>query len=163
MTQEEVDLEIREYKAARTATHTDLRDAVRANRKGAINAARKLFGRNKVAREIGCKSKTMVTNSKVYKVIQQELRLNEPRRSVRNRSGFDGAINPASERAGDPVTEQIIANETRELVRKHLDAKEANEVIQKLDIGEMTDSQVRMFIEVHQQQKRDDCSRRVQP
>jgi hypothetical protein len=159
MTQDDVDREIAAYRAARATRYNELRDGVRAKRPGAIKAARKLFGRNHLARQIGCKSSAMVSKSTIYQTIQAELHLNDHQRR-RARTGLEVAANRAAQDEGDSTLDAVLANETRALLRKHLRPDEAQAAIDKLDAGQMTDEQARELVDVCREQRDDARSRR---
>ena len=65
-TQKELDAEIRSYKAKRANNYDDLVEQVGKGKTGAKKAARKMFGRNAVAKALRVRSPTMVSNSKVW-------------------------------------------------------------------------------------------------
>ncbi|MDB5322191.1 MAG: hypothetical protein JWN40_3822 [Phycisphaerales bacterium] len=160
MTQDDVDREVAAYKAARAANYNDLRDGVRAKRPGAVKAARKNFGRNHIARQIGCKSSAMVSKSLVYQTIKTELHLNDKRRTPQ-RTGLDVAANRVAHDAGNSTIDAVVANETRALLRKHLQPTDAEAAIDKLDAGQMTDEQARELVDVYREQRSDAKSRQI--
>jgi hypothetical protein len=73
--QRELDEAIRKYKVARGARYAELVRAVGAGKQGAKKAARRMFGRNAIARALGVKSAKMVSNSPAWKAIAAELQI----------------------------------------------------------------------------------------
>lgn len=161
MTQNDVDGAVAAYKAARAASYNDLREGVRARRPGAVKTARQLFGRNRIAREIGCRSSAMVSKSPVYQTIKAELHLHDRQRGRQQRTGLGVAANRVAKDAGDQTIDAVVANETRALLRKHLRSDEAQAAIEKLDAGQMTDEQARELVDVCREQHDDAKSRRI--
>lgn len=73
-TERELNEAIREYRSKRASRYDELVKAVEKNRAGAKKAARKLFGRNNLARHFKC-PKAMVSDSIAWKSIAAELKL----------------------------------------------------------------------------------------
>lgn len=59
--QSDLDAAIHKYVADRAASYNSLRKAVEDNRKGAVDNAREMFGRNVVAAALGVKARAMVS------------------------------------------------------------------------------------------------------
>ncbi len=163
-TQRDLNEAILEYKAARSSTYNDLVDGVRRGMTGAIRDARRLFGRNQIARELGVRSRAMVTKSPVWQQIADELRLREHsgprRRSKRQCVGMDIALETQAMADCDPVVDETIRRETIRMVEKSMPNAEAEATIEKLQRREITDEQAREIAQLRIEQDRDRQTRR---
>jgi len=175
-TQVDLDNAIRQYKAIRAASYADLLKAVKDGKKGALIQARKIYGRNAIAKELGVKSKMMVSKSPAWLTIAEELDLplNRSRRTQGtrhtqrpSRSGYEIAVEEKSatpERGADnaPVEQKLETAERQETIRqinkmartgktakeKADNQKAAEVLIQKLQRDEYTDDQARKVVEM---------------
>jgi len=161
-TQTDLDSAIREYKARRASKYGDLAAAVNAGKPGAQRIARKLFGRNVIARELGCKSKAMVSKSPAWKAIASELGLAGVTTAAGRRVGEDIAIEQAAETQGDTVVDQVVRRETIRFINAELPNKEAEALINQLAIGDMSDEDARRVVELYRQQHKDAKARKAQ-
>lgn len=159
MTQDEVDQAIAKYKAERAAKYNELRDAIQHGSRQARRAARRLFGRDALAKAINCRSKTQVSASSVYHLIRTDLNLGRSRRDYRKRVGLSIAAETAAQAVGDPTVAQAIDRETKALAREHLPARAAAELIAKLESGQITSDMAAQTVELYRQQVKDDRSR----
>jgi hypothetical protein len=166
-TQSDLNNAIREYKARRASTYKDLVEGVKAGRPGAINAARKLFGRNAVARALLVKARAMVTYSAVWQAIACELQLVKTRgeRGIRKdqRIGEGIAQEQKAEAAGDPTQEAVLRDEAIRLARQRLPAREANAIIKALEHGAIGVSKAHELIDVTVAQQKEKRSRKADP
>jgi hypothetical protein len=167
-TQPDLDGAIREYKARRAAQYNDLAEGVRQGKPGAKKSAQQLFGRNAIARALGVRARAMVTKSEPWQEIAAELQLsrNLKGRSPLNRSKRIGLSiaeeQKALDKTGSPqVLDQVISNETISLMRRELPPEVAEEAINKLERGEMTDDGARHLIDLYRLQQQDDKAKRV--
>jgi hypothetical protein len=150
-TQPDLDHAIREYKAKRAPTYSDLKDAVKRGKPGAQRDARRLFGRNAIARALGVKARAMVTKSEAWQDIARDLKLpHGPKRyrglNKANRIGAEIAEEIAGEAAGNTTHEAVVRRETNRLARKHLPEEEAEAIIDQLSRGEINDDEARELI-----------------
>lgn len=101
-TQDDLDGAIRKYKADRAERYRDLAQAVKDRGEKAVKDARKLFGRNVIAKHFGVKSSSMVSKSQAWIAIAEELRIRgQPRKEPRSatlgsRIGLDIALEEKS-------------------------------------------------------------------
>ena len=164
-TQTDLDDAIREYKASRSSTYGDLVNGVKLGKAGARKSARKLFGRNAIARALGAKAPAMVSNSPVWQEIADELKLRgvpkSPGPSPQRRIGMDIAIEEKAVSDGEAVVDQVIRQETVCIVQEAMPRKEAEATIEKLVRGEISDDQARELTEVFGAQTRDARTRKV--
>jgi hypothetical protein len=109
-TQEDLDKAIAEYKAQRAAAYKELVDGVKKNLPAAKKAAKRIYGRNAIARALGVKSPSMVSRSPDWIQIAEELGLELARkrklrgtRHTRQASkiGLDIAVEQKSEEASE--------------------------------------------------------------
>lgn len=147
-TQGELNTAIEQYKINKASSYDQLCENVRKGKKGAIKAARKMFGRNAVAKELGVKAPAMVSKSPVWQKIAVDLDL--PRKAnqgaSRTRVGAEIGFEEAAQEAGDLTEKQVINNETQRLLRANLSAEHAEATIEKLQRGKMTDEQAREML-----------------
>lgn len=163
--QPELDEAIREYKARRASTYHDLVEGVKQGKPGAVKSARKMFGRNAIARELAVKARAMVTNSPEWQGIARDLKLSskftgQQRRKGR-RIGNDIAHEQKAESLGDTTQTEAIRNETINLARKNLPSKEAEGLIDGLATGQIDDDQARKIIKLAADQKKDNKSGKI--
>lgn len=163
-TQGDLDKAIREYKAHRASNYKDLVDGVKYRRSGAESAARKLFGRNVIARELGVKSKAMVSKSEAWQEVAQELELSpkfKPKRlSRKNRIGSGPAEEAKGEEDCDITVRNAIANELESTIRGSLGKREADALIARVFSNEITVDQAYEILELSMLQEEDDRRRR---
>jgi hypothetical protein len=166
-TQNDLDAEIREYKAKRASIYNDLVDAVKQGRRGATKDAQRLFGRNELVRALGVKSGAMVSKSPVWQELANELGLRRAtgrHRPLRHkRIGLDIALEEQAVAASEPPVDQAIHLETIRLIEKSMSETEAEATLEKLQRGEMTDDQARELMEVVTGQKRDQRAHKIRP
>lgn len=95
-TQPEVDAAIRQYITAKSTELTRLGKAISAGKPKAIGEARKVFGRNALARRLGCPA-AMVSKSRPWKAVAGELSLSgrTPGVGRGDKVGFDKALEDA--------------------------------------------------------------------
>ncbi len=163
-TQSDLDDEIRKYKATRSSNFSELVAAVGRGQKGAIEAARKLFGRNVIVRALGVKAPAMVTNSAVWQAIADELRL--PRGKYRNapklrKIGLDIAMEAQASHVSPQPFDSAVRRETIRLVHSSLPADQSEPILEKLQRGEITDDEAMEVIDLVKEQKRDLNTRRT--
>ena len=154
--QDDLDEEIRKYKAHRASIYKELVERVREGRPGAIRAATKVFGRNLLVDKLGVKSPAMVTNSKVWQEIAEELKLKKdgvaPRRG---RVGLDPALDKKADEEGGSVLDLVVNSETIRLINKWMRKEEAEATIFKLQSGEITDDQARELVKYCRSRNKD--------
>jgi hypothetical protein len=165
-TQSDLDDAIRKYKAERASIYADLVEGVRKKRPGAIKSARKVFGRNAIARALGVKARAMVTYSEEWQSIAHELRLapakaNRKPPTASDRIGLDIAVEQQAEAEGDQTSLEVIHKETIRLARQWLPEEAANSLVDSLERGEITDDQARETIELYSEQQKDNRTRKV--
>jgi hypothetical protein len=163
--QPDLDHAISKYKAKHAGAYQSLFRRIRAERKGAIEEAQEKFGRNAIARELGVRSSAMVSKSRAWQEIAEDLSL--PRGSVAkslgasNKSlgaskqvGLDIAIEKKAEDAGD-VLDEVIENETIGLIKEFIPPDAADSVIQKFRNGTLDDDDVREMVTLYKNQSQD--------
>jgi len=163
-TQSALDAAIREFKTKRSATYSDLVDGVRAGRRGAKDAAQKMFGRNAIARELCVKAPAMVSKSPEWQAIAEELRLSRntrPGSRPQKKVGLDIALENHATVASDSAADLALQNETIRLIRSSMPQVEAEATIEKLQRGEITDDQARELVEAVIDQVRESRTRKV--
>lgn len=158
-TQVDLDAAIREYKAKRAASYRDVLSGVKAGKKGAIKAAGRIWGRNAVARALGVKARAMVTKSPAWREIAEELRLlRGPKRG--SKINFEQAeAEKANE--GDSVSDDVIRKETISLIRRSLPHGAADEMIERLISGEISDDHARRTVKLYTDQQSEDRAHKV--
>ncbi|MSO37799.1 MAG: hypothetical protein EXQ69_06045 [Acidimicrobiia bacterium] len=164
-TQGELDGAIREYKARRAPSYSDLVDAVKHNKAGAKTAAQKMFGRNAIARELGVRAPAMVSKSPEWQQIASELRLprpsNKSNRGGGKRIGLDIAIEKQATSESSSQLDEAVRRETIQLIRKGMPQAQAEATIEKLERGEISDDDARELVGVVADQRQDLQSRKV--
>jgi hypothetical protein len=164
-TQTDLDAAIRNYKSQRSSTYGDLVDAIKRDKPGAQKSAQRVYGRNVLARELGVKSRAMITKSPEWQAIADELRLPRGKRKARpkvgKKIGHDIAVEQQAVDVGVPIVDQVVRNETIRLIRKSMSNTEAEATVEKLVRGDMTDEQARELIGEVADQTDDQRSRRV--
>ncbi len=164
-TQPDLDEAIREYKAKRSSTFSDLVDGVKRRRPGATKSAREMFGRNAIARAFGVRSKAMVTNSPVWGGIADELglrgRSSRTKPANGQRIGMDIALEKQAVGTSQPVMDQVIRRETVRLIQQTMPTAEEEATIEKLQRGDITDDAARALVEVFAQQQQDNRTHKV--
>ncbi|MFO0800499.1 MAG: hypothetical protein U0804_23780 [Gemmataceae bacterium] len=177
-TQPKLDAAIREYAARRAGALKSLREAVQGDRKGAVESARDMFGRNEIARALGVKSRAMISKSEAWTEIADDLRL-RPRpdgyRGLKRsgKIGFDKAADDKAEAGGDPVADAVewheevggAGGEMTEkaaiaYVRKHLTGYEANAIIENIESGVVPPERVVKMVKTLLENRDDNRPRR---
>jgi hypothetical protein len=164
-TQGELDKAIQEYKARRASTYPDLAEGVKQGKQGAIKSARRLFGRNAIARALGVKAPAMITKSSVWREIASELGLSREVKGRRpgkaKRVGEEIAQEEKAEAAGDTTEAEVLRNETIRLAEKSLPRKEADAIIERLVGGQIDDDQAREMINLAVEQRKENKTRKT--
>jgi hypothetical protein len=167
-TQHDLDAAIHVYKSRRASSYHELVEAVQKGKPGAIEAARKMFGRNALVKALGVKAPAMVSKSEAWQEIVRELRL--PRRGKGSgglrgdrRIGTELALERKGEEAGDTTAAEVTRRETIELARQRLAPKEAEDLVSKLERGETDDDDAREIIRLASESMQDDRSRKTRP
>lgn len=149
-TQQEADIEISKYKANRAPQYYAMVNRIDAlsgtRRKKTISEARKVFGRNVIAKATGIPA-GMVSNSPEWATIKNALAFDE---SLGVKSHFGKAVEDASEAAGNQTEADVFRRETVRLVNErigqHFTKEQATLLIEQLSRGECTDEQARQAI-----------------
>jgi hypothetical protein len=166
-TQSELDMAIREYKAKRASSYRDMAEGVKLDKPGARKSARNVFGRNAIARALGVKARAMVSRSKPWLEIAQELCLSRCQartRLARNkRVGQEIALEQKSEECGDTTQDAVFRREVINLARQRLPTSEADALIEKLESGEATVEEAHQVIELYRDQQKDAKQRKIPP
>jgi hypothetical protein len=168
-TQPDLDAAIREYKAKRAAIYRNLVEAVRQGRRGAMKSAQKIFGRNAIARALGVKAPAMVSKSGPWQEIAAELQLSRKRQGgpPLARARRVGLAIAEEEKAQQAQTmapeglERCVHEETISLLRTTLPGDAANDAVEKLLQGKISDDEARQMVDLVRQQQQDARTRRV--
>jgi hypothetical protein len=160
-TQQEVDKAIKQLRAGMGATYYDLVENVRRGLPGAEKEAKKLYGRNALARRLGLRSRALVSKSPVWQDIAKELKLRHKgeetkRIGGRRRMGYEMAVGEKAEEVGDTTSSRVIRKETVSLIRNNLPADQAAEIISKLETGQISDERARAIVRFTIEQRKDD-------
>jgi hypothetical protein len=159
-------LAIQKYKAERASNYRDMAEGVKRGKPGALKSARKIFGRNAIARALGVKAPAMVSLSKPWVEIAQELSLRRRGRIglARNkRLGLEIALEQKCEKCGDTTQDTVIQREVVTLARQRLPMAQADALIEKLEKGVITTDKAHQIIELYQDQQKDDKQRKIHP
>jgi hypothetical protein len=167
-TQEDLDAAIREYKAHRAGSYKDLVEGVRQGRAGATKSARKLFGRNAIARALGVRAKAMVTKSEAWQEIARELKLSRVpaghrRLNKSKRVGSDIGLEQQAREQDDPTAEAAMRREAIALARENLPVRVAEPIIERLERGDITVQAAYELIGLTAAQAKDDKTRKILP
>jgi hypothetical protein len=125
--QTELDAAIHKYIADRAASYNSLRKAVEENRKGSVEKAREMFGRNVVAAALGVKAKAMVSKSPGWREAAKTLRLGRDglrRLDKSKKIGLEIAEEKKVESQEDPVVEEAARREAAAFIRSKLKGKQ---------------------------------------
>jgi hypothetical protein len=164
-TQADLNEAIREHKAKRASTYSDLISGVKRGKAGAKKSARQLFGRNSIARALGVKSKAMVTNSPAWQEIADELglrgRSSKTIPAMEQRIGMDIALEEQSVACSETVVDLAIRRETVALIVRTMPSEAAQATIEKLDRGEISDDKAREVVRLYRDQLSDEKMSRV--
>lgn len=147
--QDELEAAIQAYIAQRAASYNSLREAVRENRRGAVDSARKTFGRNTIVKALGVKSGAMVTKSPAWKQAATELGLSPykmQRMSRPRKTGLDIAVEEKTE-ATDPVADDVERRDAIRYVNKHLKGQYAEAIVAGLNSGKIPPERVEEMVE----------------
>lgn len=112
-TQIEVDLAIRELTRQKSDELNRLEERIRSGEDAAIRDARQLFGRNSLARTLGCGT-TLVTKSKPWRAIAEMLQLTLRTVGQRQKVGLEIADEEASEKGWQELAREQAAEEARD-------------------------------------------------
>ena len=160
-TQPDLDRAIREYKAHRASMYQDLVDGVKRGLPGAKKSARKLFGRNAIARALGVKAHAMVSGSEPWKEIRDDLQLGQSRRQKR-KIGMDLALEEQADAASEKVPDTVIRRETIKIVRQSVEpTAAADEIIDKLERNVIDDDRAREIAKAAAGQRQDRRAKKV--
>jgi hypothetical protein len=149
--QSELDEAIYKYKAERAASYNSLREAIEAGRKGAVESARKMFGRNPISIALGVKARAMVSKSPAWREIADALRLRGDglrRLKTSDKIGFDYAENQKASSAADPTASAVELRDAINLVRRKLKGERADAIVERLERGDMTAEQAEELVEM---------------
>ena len=112
-----------------------------------------MFGRNAIVKELGVRAPAMVSRSKPWLEMAQELKLDcKANRQPKERKqiGMDIALEESLRSGENPVVDQAIQRETNQRqrgmlissIRQRLPTEQAEATIEQLERGDMTDEQV---------------------
>ena len=164
-TQSDLDQAIRKYKADRSSTFYDLVEGVNKGLSGAKKSARKMFGRNAVARELKVRSPAMVTNSPEWQAIADTLDLRKGKSSKagsnRKKIGLEIALEEQAQACVLTGADSAVRSETISLINEKMPNVEAKATIEQLQSGKITDDQARELLAELSAQLRDSRSRQV--
>lgn len=151
-TQPDLDAAIYKYVAERGASYKSLREAVESNQKGAVESARKLFGRNVVAAALGVKSRAMVTKSPAWRDVASALRLGADglrRLNPSMTTGYGYALDEKAATSGDPVADEVERRDAIRFVRKKLKkGEEADAIVAGLENGDISPEQAEEMVKL---------------
>ncbi len=161
-TQHDLDEAILEYKARRASSYMELVQNVAKGCEGARIAARRMFGRNAVARELGVKAPAMVSRSPAWIAIAEGLGIQrKPNgQAMKPRKiGIHRAVECASDvRSCDAQIELVrreIVDEIRRTVRDDEGHALAKIMIAAYESGKLTEERISEMLEKYQRQKGD--------
>lgn len=160
-TRSDLDNAIHEYKAKRASIYHNLVQAVKRGGEGAKNDARRLFGRNAVARALGVKAKAMVTYSPAWQQIANELGLRGSQKGKLARAQRVGLSIAIEQAAMASEEDEVVRRETVELIKKSMPPEAAEPTIEKLYRREITDDEAREIIDTYADQNKDDRTHKV--
>ena len=138
----------RAIQARRSSDYNELVNRVQAGKKGAALAAKKMFGRNAIARELRVRSAAMVSKSPVWQGIADALNLRKSKVTRGAKIGLDIAIEEKAQQDSVPVIDSAIRCETIEMIESRLPRAEAEPIVERLHRGDMTDSQARELVAI---------------
>ena len=148
-TQPELDTKIR----SEIEKYPDLIAAVKKGKTGAKRDARKMFGRNALAKRLGVKSSRMVSLSTPWQELADSLGLLRKSRR-RAKVGLDVALEQKADADHSNVAAEAIRRETKRIIEGAIEsAKGKNQkasfvsLLEKFDLGEVTDDQARRIVE----------------
>lgn len=164
-TQSDLNEAIRAYKAARASTYSDLVAGVKRGDPGARKDARRLFGRNAIARALAVKSAAMVTSSPDWQAIAAELKLSRmPSRGGTMklaRIGTEIALEEQAAGASMSVVDEVVRRETIQIIQASMPTDVADATVEKLLCGENTDDQARQLVVAYLDQRREERAHRI--
>ncbi|MGO9109103.1 MAG: hypothetical protein ACLP9L_07720 [Thermoguttaceae bacterium] len=166
-TQADLDAAIRDYKAQRASTYSDLVAGVKKGLKGATRKAQEMFGRNAIAKALGVKSAAMVSKSAAWREIADELglagkRFRRKHGTESKRRGIQIALDARSAAKGDPVADEVDRNEAIALIKQTIkDKAVATLLINNVEEGKTSPDQVQAIIDAYVEQQEDDRSRKA--
>jgi hypothetical protein len=153
-TQDELDGELRKYRAKRSAKYAELKQLIEDGSTNAIEGARTIFGRNAMARELRCKAPAMISHSSVWKQIREELRLGRSTVArIDKRAGLDGVL--ATRPSSYPDAAKTVAEaELRRRIAK-LPKEVRDSIRSELSSGKIDKDQALKFVETYEQHSDD--------
>ena len=143
--QPELDDAIRKYIAHRAGPYKSMAKAVKDGCKGAITAARQMFGRNVIAKAMRVKSAAMVSKSEPWREIASELGLlSDGSRRLKNADmiGLEIAIETAAEDSIDEVNRQ----DQIRFVREKLKGETAESILEQLEQGVLSPERLQELV-----------------
>jgi hypothetical protein len=102
----------------------EAQEAARAKRPGALKIAKKIFGRNLIARELDIPAQAMVGKSPAWRALADELGITSNRSSGKSKIGLDIALEQQAEEAGDTTANKV---EKRDIIKAIETAKLAGD------------------------------------
>src|SRR5262249_39015364 len=142
-TQPDVNKAIRQFKSDRASSFYELVNEIERatghKKKQLQKKARKIWGRNALARHLNVKSPAMISNSPDY--MESALALGiagTPKTGTWKRSGFQIAEESKSVEAGDQTAMEVENREAIEYAKENLKPEQAEPIIEQLARGQMT-------------------------
>ena len=137
--------------------------------KGASDAARKMFGRNEIARRLGM-SVGSVSKSEAWRAVAEELNLSPDKgTSLRSykRVGFDYAIEKKAQEEENIVIDKVARREVITAIEKSLPRKDAERLVERLELGTIDEEQawkqISSFLEQKEREEDNHRKRRGLP
>ena len=168
-TEDSVNVAIRKYKSERSKSYDEMVKGVREGLKGASDAARKMFGRNEIARRLGM-SKGSVSKSEAWRAVAEELNLSPDKgTSLRSykRVGFDYAIEKKAQEEENIVIDKVARREVITAIEKSLPRKDAERLVERLELGTIDEEQawkqISSFLEQKEREEDNHRKRRGLP
>jgi len=139
--------------------HADVLAAARERCPDAIEAAKTIFGRNLITRELGIKSEAMVGKCPVWRAIADELGITRKRSSRKNKIGLGIALEQQAEDAGDTTANNVEKRDIINAIRtaklasdapEHEQKKARLEMVNEIEAGRMSLDRANEILEASQ-------------
>lgn len=159
--QPELDNAILGFKADMGDKYVDLKERIENGDPEAVKEAREVFGRNAIARSLGVRSPAMVSKSRIWQTIREELALHSDPRLQKNRVGFEIAQEESALATSKSPQDIAMERETIEQIKESMPEDCAEPTIEKLQRGDITVDEAEGILNAWRQQRKDDRTDRI--
>ncbi len=157
---EQIEAEIRAFVARNQKAYDNFKKARAEGESKSTRNAQKMFGRNAIVKAVSNAVRKKISGSRIskttaWKEIKEVLRLDTPSRGIHrgNKIGLQFAEEQAAEGIGDTTLRAVLDHELEERIRKALPEGDANDLISRFQLGNISEDGIEVMLTANDDQK----------